>query len=209
MIFAPWRTAEPCPAQPGLDQPLVRQYPLSPVNHRKTASDKNSPLKLTDLGCGGGDVALAIGQALRKREFRFPSPASTEMNIRLPSQGRYALPAGIRFEKSRYPRSGFSLDACDILFSEICHFRGRSIGFIRLENRAAVSTAFICNELEQTPLRFACSGGSLFCFPSAGWPGRRATRHPAFLHQKEWIALFEKAGIAHYRIRRVPCSVCK
>lgn len=174
----------------------------------KLHPDKNSPLKLTDLGCGGGDVALAIGQALRKKGIPFSITGidGNEHTLAIARSVCAACPE-IRFEKADILDPGFSLDACDILFSShfMYHFREEALVSFLQKNRAAVSTAFICNELERSSVALRLFSWFAFLFPisrMARQDGQLAIRRS--FTKKEWIALFEKAGIAHYRIRRVP-----
>ncbi|HMX37321.1 MAG TPA: hypothetical protein PKA94_08550, partial [Ferruginibacter sp.] len=87
----------------------------------------------------------------------------------------------------------------------IYHFPEEALVSFLLKNRAAVSTAFICNELERSSVALRLFSWFAFLFPisrMARQDGQLAIRRS--FTKKEWIALFEKAGIAHYRIRRVP-----
>ena len=179
----------------------------------KLHTDKNSPLKLTDLGCGGGDVALAIGQALRKKGIPFSITGidGNEHTLAIARSVCASCP-DIRFEKADILDPGFSLDACDILFSShfMYHFREEALVSFLQKNRSLFQPPLSAMNSNEAPLRFACSAGSLFCFPSAGWPGKTGSSPSGVPSPKKSGSLYLKKPvllITEYAV--FPCSGCK
>ncbi len=183
-------------------------------NHRSTIKailnvyKEQKPLKIIDLGCGGGDLILAIAKVLRKKKVNFSIIGIDGNNSSLKYAGEKC--AGfeeITFQQADILHPSFTSAPCDVLITShfIYHFpEPELIGFInnKLTN---VSTAFICSELERSRLAlflFKLTGFLLPVSKLAKQDGELAIKRS--FTKKEWLSILMQTNIVNFRLTRVP-----
>lgn len=172
------------------------------VNH---AEKKH--LKIIDLGCGGGDLILAIAKALRKKNRTF-SIVGIDGNSNSLNYAREKC-AGfeeITFEEANILSPAFKPPVCDILISShfIYHFSEEELACFINTKLSGINIAFICSELERSRIAF-------FLFKLTGFllPLSKIARQDGLLAikrsftKKEWLIILKKTTIAVFSLRRV------
>ncbi len=183
-------------------------------NHRSTVKsiihlyDKDKkPLKIIDLGCGGGDLLLAIAKTLRKKKAIFSVIGIDGNNSSLKYAGEKC--AGfeeITFQQADILHPSFTPADCDILVTShfIYHFSEKElVGFInnKLTN---VTTAFICSELERSRLALFLFKLTAFLLPVsklAKQDGQLAIKRS--FTKKECLSILMQTNIENFCLRRV------
>lgn len=169
---------------------------------------QKAPLHIIDLGCGSGDVSLAIAGALKDKGTPF-SITAIDGNENILAYAREAcrrIPE-IKFVRSDILAPAYRIAPCDILFSShfIYHFSEDTLAAFIQRNRSLVSTAFIFSELERSRWGLMLFKFFSFLLPiskMARMDGQLAIRR-AF-SKKEWITILLKAGITCFTIKRAP-----
>lgn len=170
--------------------------------------NKERPLRIIDLGCGGGDLALAVARSLRqhKIEFNITGIDGNANSLRY-AKKKCASCSEINFLQADILDKQFSIAPCDILISShfMYHFTTDALVDFLKNNISAISTAIIFSELIRNRLAMR-----LFTFSSFLLPVSKLAREDGLLAikrsfcKKEWLAVLKQAGIGTYRLRRVP-----
>jgi 2-polyprenyl-3-methyl-5-hydroxy-6-metoxy-1,4-benzoquinol methylase len=166
------------------------------------------PLRIIDLGCGGGDLALAVAKSFRQHKIECKiTGIDGNANTLVYAKKKCAACSEIIFLHADIMSNQFSIQPCDILISShfMYHFTADAlIGFLK-NNSSAISTAFIFSELKRN--RFAMR---LFKFSGFLLPISKLAKEDGLLaikrsfSEKEWLAILQQAGIDTYRLQSVP-----
>jgi 2-polyprenyl-3-methyl-5-hydroxy-6-metoxy-1,4-benzoquinol methylase len=166
------------------------------------------PLSIVDLGCGGGDLALAVAKSLQKQKIEFTiTGIDGNANTIAYAQKKCIVFSEINFLQFDILKKDFNIQPCDILISShfMYHFTGEGLVNFLKSNLSAISTAFIFSELKRN--RFAMR---LFKFSHFLLPLSKLAKEDGLLaikrsfSEKEWLAILQQAGIDTYRLQRVP-----
>ena len=184
-------------------------------NHRSVVKAIHSiykkeekPLRIIDLGCGGGDLALAVAKSLQKQKIKFTiTGIDGNTNTIAYAQKKCVAFSKIIFLQADILSSQFSIQPCDILISShfMYHFTGDGLVNFLKNNLSAISTAFIFSELKRNRLAMC-----LFKFSSFLMPISKLAKEDGLLaikrsfSEKEWLAILKQAGIDTYRLQSVP-----
>ncbi|MFM6923988.1 MAG: methyltransferase domain-containing protein [Ferruginibacter sp.] len=166
------------------------------------------PLRIIDLGCGGGDLISAVARSLQQQQIEFSitgidgNPDSLAY-----AQKQSAMFGNIDFIQADILSKNFSIQSCDILISShfIYHFQEEKLASFLKNNESVVSTAIIFSELERNGLAWRLFKFSSFLLPiskMAKTDGLLAIQRS--FTRKEWISILQKAGISGYRLQAVP-----
>lgn len=166
------------------------------------------PFRITDLGCGGGDVTAAIARALDKKKIAYQITGidGNEHTLAYARKNSLHSPC-INFLKADILDPDFKTGPCDVLFSShfVYHFTEDGLISFLQKNRSSVTTAFIFSELERSRLAIF-----LFKYLSALLPISKLAKKDGLLaikrsfSKKEWMELLQKAGITTFHISRFP-----
>lgn len=169
---------------------------------------ENKPLHIIDLGCGGGDMMLALAKTLQKNGADFHITGIDGNNNSLAYAQKKCIDFNsINFLQANILKDDFVTGPCDILFSShfIYHFtEERLVNFLK-KNRPLVSSAIVFSELERN--RYALL---LFKIISLILPVSKLARQDGELAikrsftKKEWLTIMKKTGISSFRLKRVP-----
>lgn len=166
------------------------------------------PLHIIDLGCGGGDLALAVAKSLRQHKIEFTiTGIDGNANTLTYAKNKCEAFPEISFLQANILSNQFSIQPCDILISShfMYHFTADALVSFLKNNLSAISTAFIFSELKRN--RFAMR---LFKFSSFLLPISKLAKEDGVLAikrsfaKKEWLLIMQQAGIGTYRIQSVP-----
>jgi 2-polyprenyl-3-methyl-5-hydroxy-6-metoxy-1,4-benzoquinol methylase len=184
-------------------------------NHRSvvkaiTNIDKKEikTLGIIDLGCGGGDLILAVAKALQKKDIRFIiTGIDGNVNTLAYAQKKCAGFPEINFLQADILHPDFSLQPCDILISShfMYHFAGDVLVDFLRNNIGVISTVFIISELKRSRLAmflFKISSIMLPISNIAKEDGLMAIKRS--FTKKEWISILQQAGIVSYNLQSVP-----
>jgi 2-polyprenyl-3-methyl-5-hydroxy-6-metoxy-1,4-benzoquinol methylase len=169
---------------------------------------ETKPLRIIDLGCGGGDLALAVAKSLRQHKIEYSiTGIDGNANTLAYAQKKCAAFSEINFLQADILGNQFTVQPCDILISShfMYHFTADALVAFLKNNLSAISTAFIFSELKRN--RFAMR---LFKFSSFLFPISKLAKEDGLLAikrsftQKEWQAILQQAGIGTYRLQSVP-----
>ena len=169
---------------------------------------EEGPLCITDLGCGGGDLALAVAKSLRQQKIKCTiTGIDGNVNTVAYAQKKCAAYNEINFLQADILDKQFSIPPCDILISShfMYHFTGDGLVNFLKNNLSAISTAFIFSELKRNR-----SAMRLFKFSSFFLPISKLAKEDGLLaikrsfSEKEWLAILQQAGIETFRLQRVP-----
>lgn len=184
-------------------------------NHRSTINSilyvynkEQKPLKIIDLGCGGGDLILAIAKELRKKKVQFSILGIDGNNSSLKYAGEKC--AGfeeITFQQADILSPAFKPAPCDILITShfIYHFPETELVRFINNKLTNVSTAFICSELERSRIAFFLFKLTGFLLPVsklAKQDGQLAIKRS--FTKKEWLSVLKQTNMESFRLRRVP-----
>jgi len=183
-------------------------------NHRQTlrsilkqVPDKY-PVKIIDLGCGGGDLILAIARALEKKgtPYSISGIDGNEHTLAYARNQCSGYPA-IQFRKDDILHPQFKTGSCDILVCShfIYHFSEPALMDFLGSNLPSIGTAFICSELERNRLAawlFRIFGIFMPISKPAWCDGLIAIQRS--FTKNEWLQLLKKAGITHFTLKRTP-----
>ncbi len=166
------------------------------------------PLCIIDLGCGGGDLALAVAKSLRKNNIEFIiTGIDGNANTIAYAQKKCAAFPEINFIQANILEKQFSIQPCDILISRhfIYHFPADALIDFLKNKVSAISSVIIFSELKRN--RFAMC---LFKFSSFLMPISKLAKEDGLLaikrsfSKKEWLTILQQAGIDTYRLQSVP-----
>jgi 2-polyprenyl-3-methyl-5-hydroxy-6-metoxy-1,4-benzoquinol methylase len=171
-------------------------------------NEQPKPLRIIDLGCGGGDLILTVAQSLERQKIEFSiTGIDGNANSLAYAQKKCAAFKEIDFLQADILSNKFSIQPCDMLISShfIYHFTdGKLVDFFK-NNVAAVSTAIIFSELERNVLALR-----LFKFSSFLLPISKLAKQDGLLaikrsfNKKEWSTILQQAGISRYNLITVP-----
>lgn len=175
--------------------------------HRVYTPEKKT-LHIVDLGCGGGDLALAVAKSLRKQKIRCRiTGIDGNANSLVYAQRNCRGFGEIDFLLEDILDEEFSLLPCDMLISShfIYHFSDEALtGFLK-NNLSAVSTAIIFSELKRSRIALLLFNYLGFLLPIsklARSDGKLAIKRS--FTKKEWISIMQEAGIGSFKIENEP-----
>ena len=184
-------------------------------NHRSVVKAMHSiykkeekPLRIIDLGCGGGDLALAVAKSLQKQKIEFTiTGIDGNANTITYAQKKCAAFSEINFLQADILSNQFSIQPCDIFISShfMYHFPGDDLVNFLKNNLSAVSTAFIFSELKRNSFAMRLFKFSRFLLPIsklAKEDGLLAIERS--FSDKEWLAILQQADIVKYRLQSEP-----
>lgn len=184
-------------------------------NHRSTTKaiikaykKGRNPLRIIDLGCGGGDLMAVIAQSLQKKNIPFSiTGIDANRNTLEYAAKKCAQFKEINFQQADILFPGFRLNECDVLITShfIYHFSEKELAGFISNNLSAVTTCFICSELERSRLAyilFKCSSFFLALSKLAKQGGLLAIKRS--FTKKEWLSVLNQAGVSAFRLRRIP-----
>lgn len=164
--------------------------------------------KIIDLGCGGGDLILALAKKLQKNKISFSITGIDGNQHSLDfAQEKCRAFTEINFIQADILGDDFKIEPCDILISShfIYHFTNEELFRFFNKNLSQVSKAIICSELERN--RFA-----LFLFKLFGFllPISKLAKQDGLLAikrsftKKEWLSIFDSLNFTAFSLKRVP-----
>jgi len=165
-------------------------------------------LRIIDLGCGGGDLALALAKSLRRHKIEYTiTGIDGNANTIAYAQNKCAAFSAITFLQADIMDKHFRIQPCDILISShfIYHFTSDALVDFFKNNLPAISTAFIFSELKRNHIAmwlFKCSRLMLPISRLAKEDGLLAIQRS--FAKKEWLTILQQAGIGTYRLQSVP-----
>jgi 2-polyprenyl-3-methyl-5-hydroxy-6-metoxy-1,4-benzoquinol methylase len=175
--------------------------------HRVYKKEKKT-LRIIDLGCGGGDLALAVAKSCRKHKIKCSiTGIDGNAHTLVYAQKKCRSFHEINFLLDDILDKEFSMQPCDILISShfMYHFSDDAlIEFLR-NNLSSISTAVIFSELKRNRLALCLFKLSNFLLPvskMAKEDGLVAIKRS--FTTKEWISIIQEAGIGSYRIQNEP-----
>ncbi len=166
------------------------------------------PLCITDLGCGGGDLALAVAKSLRRQKIECTITGIDGNGDTVAyAQKKCAAYSEINFLQADILDKQFRIQPCDILISShfMYHFTADALVDFLKNNVSAISTAIVFSELKRNRLAMR-----LFKFSSFLLPVSKLAKEDGLLaiqrsfSEKEWLVVLQQAGIDTYRLQRVP-----
>ena len=184
-------------------------------NHRAVTSSvlsvyKAQPkrVRITDLGCGGGDLVLAVAKALQQKHIPFSiTGIDGNANALAYAQQQCAAFADVQFVQADILADNFTIPPCDILISShfVYHFTDHQLTGFLGNNLLHINRALIFSELERNRL-------AMILFKALGYllPISKLARADGLLAikraftKKEWLLILQKANIGSFRLKRVP-----
>lgn len=169
---------------------------------------QEKPLRIIDLGCGGGDLVLAVARSLQRHTIEFSiTGIDGNANSLAYARNKCAAFDEINFVQADILSDQFCIQPCDILISShfIYHFPEEKLARFLKTNISSVSTAIIFSELERNRLALRLFKFSSFLLPIsklAKKDGLLAIKR-SFI-KKEWVSIMQQAGISTYRLQTVP-----
>lgn len=170
--------------------------------------NEERPLRIIDLGCGGGDLALVVAKSLRQHKIEYSiTGIDGNANTLAYAKNKCAAFSEIYFLKADILNNQFSIQPCDILISShfMYHFTPEAlVGFLK-NNLSAISTAFIFSELKRNSFAMR-----LFKFSSFLLPISKLAKEDGLLaikrsfSEKEWLAILQQAGVGTCRLQSEP-----
>lgn len=169
---------------------------------------QDRPLRIIDLGCGGGDLIAAIAKSLQqhKIEFTITGIDGNENSLQF-AQKKNSGFDHIDFMQADILHEDFQIPPCDILVSShfIYHFSEEQLADFLRKNAPLISTAIIISELCRNRLAIF-----LFKFGSFLLPISKLAKEDGLLaikrsfNRNEWLIVLKKAQINRYRLQSVP-----
>ena len=166
------------------------------------------PVRIIDLGCGGGDLALAVAKSLRQHKIECTiTGIDGNANSLAYAKKKCAACTEINFIQADILSNQFSIQPCDILISShfMYHFTADALVDFIKNNFSYISTALIFSELKRNR-----SAMRLFKFSSFFLPISKLAKEDGLLaikrsfSEKEWLAILQQAGIETFSLQRVP-----
>ena len=166
------------------------------------------PVRIIDLGCGGGDLALAVAKSLRQHKIECTiTGIDGNANSLAYAKKKCAAYTEINFIQADILSNQFSIQPCDILISShfMYHFTADALVDFIKNNFSYISTALIFSELKRNR-----SAMRLFKFSSFFLPISKLAKEDGLLaikrsfSEKEWLAILQQAGLETFSLQRVP-----
>ena len=166
------------------------------------------PVRIIDLGCGGGDLILAVAKLLQQHKIEFTiTGIDGNANSLAFAQKKFETFPQINFIQADLLSKDFSIKPCDILISShfIYHFSDDGLIDFLKSNLRLISTAVIFSELNRN--RFAMR---LFKFSSILLPISKLAKEDGLIAikrsftVKEWLSILQNTGIGKYSLQSVP-----
>lgn len=168
---------------------------------------ENKPLKIIDLGCGGGDLILAVAKFLQKKGIAFSIIGidGNSNTIEYAAEKCSGFPE-ISFQQADILAPEFKLNECDILMSShfVYHFSEKELADFINKNLSATTVCFIFSELERSRLAYLLFKYFSFFMPLsrlAKQDGLRAIKRS--FTKKEWLSVLNQAGVSVFSLRRI------
>ena len=166
------------------------------------------PLKIIDLGCGGGDLILRVAQSLKTAGAKFSiTGIDGNCNTLEYAAEKCAGFPEIKFRQADILNPDFNLEECDILITShfIYHFSEKEL--IRFIGKVlpVINRAFICSELERSRI-----ASFLFKISSFFLPLSKLARQDGLLAisrsftKKEWLSILNRATLSTFNLKRIP-----
>lgn len=172
---------------------------------RMIPKDALAPIRIIDLGCGGGDILIAVGNYLHKHKV----PATLLGLEGNPHSVAYAQKqattmASVRFQTADILSPAFQCPDCDIVISShfLYHFSDEALGNFLHDNRSYVRIGWIISELQRSVLSyrmFQLLSPFFGLNPISRADGLLAIRR-AF-HRRDLESIFSTANIHAYSIK--------
>jgi 2-polyprenyl-3-methyl-5-hydroxy-6-metoxy-1,4-benzoquinol methylase len=169
---------------------------------------EDRPFSIVDLGCGGGDLILAVAKSLKQQKIEFTiTGIDGNANSLAFAQKQCASFSEINFLQADILQNEFRVQPCDILISShfIYHFTENAMIHFLRNNLSLVSTAIIFSELKRNSLAMCLFKFGGFLLPiskMAKEDGLLAIKRS--LTKKEWLFILQAAEIGTYRLQSVP-----
>jgi len=165
----------------------------------------DGPLKIIDLGCGGGDNLRAIA-AWSVENGKPAELIGIDGNpyILEYARAKNTKQVQVKFLQADILEDSFELPDCDLLISSHFMYHFSDEAFVRFLEGAKekVTKKIIFSELERNPLAYLLFKIGAIFFPFSKMvkqDGLKAIRR-AFT-RKELISIFKEAGLINYRIK--------
>jgi 2-polyprenyl-3-methyl-5-hydroxy-6-metoxy-1,4-benzoquinol methylase len=165
-------------------------------------------LRIIDLGCGGGDLILAVARSMQQHKIECHiTGIDGNANALAYAQEKCAAFKQIDFLQADILSDQFKMQPCDILISShfVYHFTEEKLARFLKSSIPAVSTAIIFSELERNGLALR-----LFKFSSFLLPISKLAKEDGLLaiqrsfNKKDWVLILQQAGIDTYLLHTVP-----
>lgn len=163
---------------------------------------------IVDLGCGGGDLMLAIARSLQQHKINFTiTGIDGNSNSLAFAKKKCEGFSEISFFQADILSDDFKIEPCDILISShfIYHFSDEKLVSFLNRNLPVISTAAIFSELKRSSISMI-----LFKFGSFLLPVSKLAKQDGLLAikrsftKKEWLSVLQSAGINTYSLQTVP-----
>jgi 2-polyprenyl-3-methyl-5-hydroxy-6-metoxy-1,4-benzoquinol methylase len=170
--------------------------------------EQEKPVSIVDLGCGGGDLILAVTKSLRHNKIKFTiTGIDGNPNSLAFAKEKCAGFSEINFVQADILHHEFNISPCDILISShfVYHFSEESLIDFLKKNLPVISNALIFSELKRNSLAmrlFKFSGFLLPISKLAKQDGLLAIKRS--FTKKEWLTILQQAGIDTYCLENVP-----
>lgn len=169
---------------------------------------QDRPVRIIDLGCGGGDLIAAVAKSLQQHKIEFAiTGIDGNANSLQFAKKRTSGFDHIDFMQADILHENFQIPPCDILLSShfIYHFSEELLTDFLKNNAQLISTAIIISELDRSRLAMF-----LFKFGSYLLPISKLAKEDGLLaikrsfNKSEWLTILKKAQINRYRLQSVP-----
>ncbi len=170
----------------------------------KAFLQSDEKLDICEIGCGGGDNVYAIYQWLYKKKITcsFSGIDLKAACINFAKQHNAKL--GAKWIESDYSKVDFGDNKPAIIFSSLfCHhFSEEQLVFMLQWMKTNSSKGFFINDLQRNTLAYYLIKWITKIFSKSYLVKNDAPLSVARgFHKKEWITIFEKAGIKNYTIQ--------
>ncbi len=170
----------------------------------KAFMDTNAIEHICEIGCGGGDNLNVIGNWSKRKKlnFSFSGIDLKKECIHFAAQQYPNLPA--KWIESDYSKVHFGDKKPNIIFSSLfCHhFTEEQLVYMMQWMKANSSKGFFINDLQRNTAAYYLIKWITKIFSKSYLVKNDAPLSVARgFHKKEWVAIFEKAGIKNYSIQ--------
>lgn len=172
---------------------------------RMIPKNSPSPIRITDLGCGGGDILIAVANYLHTHKVpaTFLGLEGNPHSVAYAQKQAATLPS-VRFQTAEILSPSFQCPDCDIVISShfLYHFSDEALGNFLQDNRSHVRIGWIISELQRSVLSyrmFQLLSPFLGLNPISRADGLLAIRR-AF-HRRDLESIFSTANIHTYSIK--------
>jgi 2-polyprenyl-3-methyl-5-hydroxy-6-metoxy-1,4-benzoquinol methylase len=161
---------------------------------------ENNNLHICEIGCGGGDNLQAIS-TIKNTNFTFTGVDLKQECIDFAKQQYATLKA--HWIASDYSKVNFKIKP-DVIFSSLfCHhFSEQQLIEMLIWMKANSTKGFFINDLQRNTMAYHLIKWLTKLFSKSYLVKNDAPLSVARgFHKKEWVAIFEKAGITNYTIQ--------